>query len=147
MLFPDSISQKWLQHRFSSNTEQQHTLYNIKIPSPQIREHVCFLLPREHDRARSRHWKSGKLPSQRARPRNNPGLNRHHWRRPVRRYTIPSSTIVLPEKERRTKPTDINKVQDYPTTNLIYRSGPSQGDHSRKPLSTRERDPHPTTDQ
>ena len=39
---------------------------------------------------------------------------------------LTKSPIVLPEKERRIKPTDIPKSQDYPIPNLNYRSGPTQ---------------------
>ena len=68
-------------------------------------------LPRKHVRARPRHRKSGKLFLAMARPHNNPKLYKYHRRQPVRHYTTPSSTIVLLEQERWTKPTDIQRDQ------------------------------------
>ena len=51
---------------------------------------------------------------------------------PVRRYTIPSSTIVLPETEHRTNSPDIRKGRTNPTPNLIDYGGPTQGDYPEK---------------
>ena len=77
ILFPDKgYSQKWLQNRFASNTEQQRT---IKTPSSQIREHVCFLLKLKTNYAENMTGsltplKERETPLTTSETRDNPGL-------------------------------------------------------------------------
>ena len=107
----------------------QHTLYTkLNFLVLIIHEHVCSPQKlKTNSRAHVRTYPQpppppncGKCPSCSRARLDNPGPTDITRGKPVWRYTIPSSTIVLPENRAPDKPTGHLKGLEQPDPNLIY---------------------------